>query len=200
MNGEVIFKPQTVVKNEFDGQQLVVREKDSLLNMRLYFDEENIDVINAMIEILNSIKSTIEMNDRIFIVPIESIIIPQNFKKYNPDPQKILNVKRTSACGFNKNIVVDQNLIIKDGYTAYLVAKHECMKNVAVFAPDGIATVKFGVLKSPKVKVKVSLSERTGDSCICKLYINDKLCYTGLHSTIKKDLKEMQDLFGLRYY
>ena len=103
-----------------------------------------------------------------FIVPLRNIIIPDSFRNSNPAAEKIMkcydHYKRYGC--FDRNIVVDSALRIKDGYVAYVVASFLGLDKVTVIV-NGTISIKIGNdilgFNNNKVGVNVKFDEKSED-------------------------------------
>lgn len=90
-------------------------------------------------------KAEAEKNLPRFEVSIGSIFVTSAFRSSNPDSKKIMSCYDTfSKSGvLDRNIEVTKNIVLKDGYVAYLVAAFAGLETLEVVAPDGI-NIKVG--------------------------------------------------------
>lgn len=74
-----------------------------------------------------------------FIVKTDSILVTEAFRRSNPSPLKVMeDTEKYLENGDIKEIVVSENLILKDGYIGLLIARKYNKSTVKVSAPDGI--------------------------------------------------------------
>lgn len=112
----------------------------------------NTESIDVLIQQLRAVKKTmkeIENNNLPkFRVKMKDILIDPSFQKTRPIPEKIMQCYDTykTTGKFGKNIFVSPNLVIKDGYVAYLVADYENVEEVDVIAPEGITINLNGIV------------------------------------------------------
>lgn len=103
-----------------------------------------------------------------FIVPLRNIIVPDSFRNSNPAAEKIMkcydHYKKYGY--FDRNIVVDSALRIKDGYVAYVVASFLGLDKVTVIV-NGTISIKIGNdilgFSKNKVGVNVKFDEKSED-------------------------------------
>lgn len=80
-----------------------------------------------------------ESKESEFIVKTDSIFVAEAFKKSNPSPLKVMeSTEKYLKNGDIKEIIVSENLTLKDGYIGLLVARKYNKSTVKVSAPDGI--------------------------------------------------------------
>ena len=106
----------------------------------LFNDEKSIDVLIEQFKEAKKVLGGIEKDRHAFVVPIENIIIPQDFARSNPHAEKVMerlnSYKETGK--FSQGIVCDSHLILNDGYITYIVAKYLGLKEIEVAVEDGI--------------------------------------------------------------
>lgn len=74
-----------------------------------------------------------------FIVKTDSILVTEAFRRSNPSPLKVMeDTEKYLENGDIKEIIVSENLILKDGYIGLLIARKYNKSTVKVSAPDGI--------------------------------------------------------------
>ena len=137
----------------------------------IIFEFEDLESIDWVIDRFEEARSDLrkeqkrveeEKNNRKFIVPVASLIVPKYFA--NPDVNKVLEAIRYYDTNkkINHKIIVDENLVIKDGYIGYLVAKYNDLKEIEVKAKNGIRILLIDgtptsstILYSNKVRVDI---------------------------------------------
>lgn len=132
----------------FTGIRVSVTNKDYKNgDPEIIFEFDDLKSIDKFIDRFEQAKSELkkgieqmeeERNGRKFVVPVGSLIVPPYFT--NPDTDKLLKAIKYYDINkkINHRIKVDENLVIKDGYIGYLVAKYYDLKEVEVVANDGI--------------------------------------------------------------
>lgn len=103
-----------------------------------------------------------------FVVPFKNVFVTGAFKCSNPAPKKIMDcyTNYLNTKEFDREIEVTKNIVIKDGYVAYIVAQFLGVNELRVLAPEGIE-VKIGdeVVKfmTDKIEVNYHLISGTQD-------------------------------------
>lgn len=124
----------------------------------------NVESIDVLLKQLKDIKkqfvSEKKNNSPKFRVHMKNILVSDSFQKSRPLPDKIMQCYESykTTGNFGKNIFVSPNLVIEDGYVAYLVAEYEKLEEIDVVAPDGITINLNGTVinfKSPNVKINL---------------------------------------------
>lgn len=103
-----------------------------------------------------------------FTVPYKNVFVTNAFKSSNPDPQKIMTCYTAYQKDgkFDRNIEVTKNIVLKDGYVAYIVAGFIGANELEVVAPEGIEmkvgdeTIRF---MSDEIEVNYGMITKTGD-------------------------------------
>lgn len=77
-----------------------------------------------------------------FTVPFKNIFVTGAFKCSNPAPKKIMDCHThyINTGELDREIEVTKNIVVKDGYVAYIVAQFVGINELKVLAPDGIET------------------------------------------------------------
>lgn len=102
----------------------------------------------------------------VFTVPYDRIYVTSAFCNSKPSPQQIMdclsNYQKTGK--INRDIVVNENLTLLDGYIGYLVAGYSGVSKLKVVAPDGIKMNLMGTVtfKSNKIGLSYERIEKTG--------------------------------------
>ena len=115
----------------------------------VFSNTESIDVLIAQLRAVKKTLKEVEKNNLPkFKVKMKDIIVDPSFQRTRPLPEKIMQCYNTykNTGDFGKNIFVSPNLVIKDGYVAYLVAGFENVEEVDVIAPEGITINLNGVV------------------------------------------------------
>lgn len=133
------------------------------------------------IESLNVVKTSVEkaievLNEKLavqavpekpeFIVPYKNVIVLNAFKESNPSATKVLDcMKHFQETGkIDRDIIVNENLILRDGYVGYLVAGHNAMEKIKVVAENGIK-INLGEIitfKSDKIAISYGMIGGSG--------------------------------------
>ena len=115
----------------------------------VFSNPESIDVLIAQLRAVKKTLKEVERNNLPkFKVKMKDIIVDPSFQRTRPLPEKIMQCYNTykNTGDFGKNIFVSPNLVLKDGYVAYLVAEFENVEEVDVIAPEGITINLNGVV------------------------------------------------------
>lgn len=140
----------------------------------------NTESIDVLIQQLRAVKKTmkdVEKNNRPkFKVKMKDIIVDPSFQRSRPLPEKIMKCYNTykETGDFGKNIFVSPNLLIQDGYVAYLVAEYENLEEVEVIALEGIKINLNGVVVTfMDNNVKVDVEEKPDGGFSFKINDNE---------------------------
>ena len=113
----------------------------------LIMNFDNVESLEAIKEIAEAAITTLkvkkeymtEPKESEFIVKTDSILVTEAFRRSNPSPLKVMeDTEKYLENGDIKEIVVSENLILKDGYIGLLIARKYNKSTVKVSAPDGI--------------------------------------------------------------
>lgn len=113
----------------------------------LIMNFDNVESLEAIKEIAEAAITTLKVKKEYmtepkepeFIVKTDSILVTEAFRRSNPSPLKVMeDTEKYLENGDIKEIVVSENLILKDGYIGLLIARKYNKSTVKVFAPDGI--------------------------------------------------------------
>jgi hypothetical protein len=149
-----------ILENMNNAQEIgsaVSRSKCTSLPIMLKIDNvKSATVLKDAIEKVIKILENEEREKFRFTVPCKNIIIPGCFRASNPAAEKIMTCAKVyeETGNIDRDIVVDENLKLKDGYVGYLVARFNKMEKLKVYAPDGIKIMVGGKLitfKSNKI-------------------------------------------------
>lgn len=206
MQGNVKFKPTKsfLYTSAYSGEESITlklfnpKENHNLCDCEsvdIVFNDENVILIDDIISDLEETRRKIVTKSHTFKIPIENIIVPEKFKKFNPDYKKILDVQYYGNGFFNKEISVDKNLIIRDGYTAYLVAKYRNVRQIAVVCEDGINTKNYGYVTSPKIEILIIDISCDDEDTVFKLYINEE--HQGLFYSMEEMASAILDIYKI---
>lgn len=113
----------------------------------LIMNFDNVESLEAIKEIAEAAITTLKVKKEYmtepkepeFIVKTDSILVTEAFRRSNPSPLKVMeDTEKYLENGDIKEIVVSENLILKDGYIGLLIARKYNKSTVKVSAPDGI--------------------------------------------------------------
>lgn len=163
---------QNIKKNQEIGSD-VDRENCEDVSIVMMFDNiESLNVVKISVEkaiaILNE-KLTVQAvpENPEFVVPYKNVRSECAFKASNPVAAKVLNcMKHFQETGeIDRDIVVNENLVIQDGYIGYLVAGYNNMKKIKVVAKDGIKINlgKIITFKSDKIGISYGMIGGSGE-------------------------------------
>lgn len=127
---------------------------------------DNMEALIVLKEALNKVEKQLkENNERVeemprFIVKRDYLKVLSKFKTVNPSPDKVItcltNYQKDGK--LDRDIVVNCNNQIKDGYVAFLVANYLGLNELNVIAPKGIVgNFPTGSLKFTSENVHVHL-------------------------------------------
>lgn len=177
-NPKLVFVNLTENKNrkagdKYDRSEIVGYDKENdtiIFPVVVSFD--NMDALNVVkhgLEQVEKILAEKEAKQKAekaprFTVRTDTLKVLSKFKNVNPSPEKII----TCLTNYQKNgkldrdIVVNCNKQIKDGYVAYLVAEYLGIKELTVVAPNGITgNFATGSITFTSENVHVSLGYDT---------------------------------------
>lgn len=113
----------------------------------LIMNFDNVESLEAIKEVAEAAITTLKVKKEYmaepkepeFIVKTDSILVTEVFRRSNPSPLKVMeDTEKYLENGDIKEIVVSENLILKDGYIGLLIARKYNKSTVKVSAPDGI--------------------------------------------------------------
>ena len=113
----------------------------------LIMNFDNVESLEAIKEIAEAAITTLKVKKEYmtepkepeFIVKTDSILVTEAFRRSNPSPLKVMeDTEKYLENGDIKEIIVSENLILKDGYIGLLIARKYNKSTVKVSAPDGI--------------------------------------------------------------
>lgn len=113
----------------------------------LIMNFDNVESLETIKEIAEAAITTLKVKKEYmtepkepeFIVKTDSILVTEAFRRSNPSPLKVMeDTEKYLENGDIKEIVVSENLILKDGYIGLLIARKYNKSTVKVSAPDGI--------------------------------------------------------------
>lgn len=126
-------------------------------------------VIEKAIEDLQKKRATEKSGDCKFSVKSSNVFVPNEFKKTNPSFSKVMscteNFLKTGE--IDREIVVSENLVLKDGYVGLLVARNYGVDKIKVSAPDGIIILvgnKAINFKSDKIALSYGMRDNNGNT------------------------------------
>lgn len=127
----------------------VEHSEDKIPEVALFFNrQEDIDLLIKQLKLAKGFLADIEESKKghSFLVPIDNILIDSNFAKTRPDPQKLVECCREylKTGNWDREIIVDKNLVLKDGYVMYLVAKNLGIDKIPVRTTEGISILVGG--------------------------------------------------------
>lgn len=114
---------------------------------QLIMNFDNVESLEAIKEIAEAAITTLKVKKEYmtepkepeFIVKTDSILVTEAFRRSNPSPLKVMeDTEKYLENGDIKEIIVSENLILKDGYIGLLIARKYNKSTVKVSAPDGI--------------------------------------------------------------
>ena len=107
----------------------------------LIMNFDNVESLEAIKEIAEAAITTLKVKKECmtepkepeFIVKTDSILVTEAFRRSNPSPLKVMeDTEKYLENGDIKEIVVSENLILKDGYIGLLIARKDNKINVKV--------------------------------------------------------------------
>lgn len=162
-----------------------------------FSNTESIDVLMQQLRAVKKTMNDIEKNNLPkFKVKMKNILVDPSFQKSRPIPEKIMQCYNTfkKTGTFGKNICVSPNLVINDGYVAYLVANYENIEEVEVVAPKGITiNLNNTVMTFMDSNVKVDIDDKIGGGFSFK--INDIEIPVKDMTDADKVLKQISSVF-----
>ena len=200
--------------DKYDRSEIVGYDKENdtiIFPVVVSFD--NMDALNVVkhgleqVEKILAEKEAKKKAERVprFTVRTDTLKVLSKFKNVNPSPEKII----TCLTNYQKNgkldrdIVVNCNKQIKDGYVAYLVAEYLGIKELTVVAPNGITgNFATGSITFTSENVHVSLGYDTEKKQFTMFIENVSVGYFDTiadASTYLKNTFEYQKLFTPKF-
>jgi len=138
----------------------------------------NFDKIESLETVKKAVESAIDImkkkaeiakmpEDKVFTVPLKNIWTTGAFTCSNPSPIKIMTcMKHFQEKGsIDRNLVVDKNMCLTDGYVGLLVLRNENVEKAKVTAPNGISVKLDGKevnFKSDKIALSYGMIHKEG--------------------------------------
>lgn len=149
----------------------------------------NFDKIESLETVKKAVESAIDImkkkaeiakmpEDKVFTVPLKNIWTTGAFTCSNPSPMKIMTcMKHFQEKGsIDKDLVVDKNMCLTDGYVGLLVLRNENIENTKVTAPNGISVKLDGKevnFKSDKIALSYGMIHKEGIEDAFYLVVNN---------------------------
>lgn len=149
----------------------------------------NFDKIESLETVKKAVESAIDImkkkaeiakmpEDKVFTVSLKNIWTTGAFTCSNPSPIKIMTcMKHFQEKGsIDRNLVVDKNMCLTDGYVGLLVLRNENVEKVKVTAPNGISVKLDGKevnFKSDKIALLYDMIRKEGIEDAFYLVVNN---------------------------
>ena len=149
----------------------------------------NFDKIESLETVKKAVESAIDImkkkaeiakvpEDKVFTVSVKNIWTTGAFTCSNPSPIKIMTcMKHFQEKGsIDRDLVVDKNMCLTDGYVGLLVLRNENVEKTKVTAPNGISVKIAGKevnFKSDKIALSYGMIHKEGIEDAFYLVINN---------------------------
>lgn len=149
----------------------------------------NFDKIESLETVKKAVESAIDImkkkaeiakmpEDKVFTVSLKNIWTTGAFTCSNPSPIKIMTcMKHFQEKGsIDRNLVVDKNMCLTDGYVGLLVLRNENVEKAKVTAPNGISAKLDGKevnFKSDKIALSYDVIHKEGIEDAFYLVVNN---------------------------
>lgn len=149
----------------------------------------NFDKIESLETVKKAVESAIDImkkkaeiakmpEDKVFTVSLKNIWTTGAFTCSNPSPIKIMTcMKHFQEKGsIDRNLVVDKNMCLTDGYVGLLVLRNENVEKAKVTAPNGISVKLDGKevnFKSDKIALSYDVIHKEGIEDAFYLVVNN---------------------------
>lgn len=149
----------------------------------------NFDKIESLETVKKAVESAIDImkkkaeiakmpEDKVFTVSLKNIWTTGAFTCSNPSPIKIMTcMKHFQEKGsIDRNLVVDKNMCLTDGYVGLLVLRNENVEKAKVTAPNGISVKLDGKevnFKSDKIALSYDMIHKEGIEDAFYLVVNN---------------------------
>lgn len=149
----------------------------------------NFDKIESLETVKKAVESAIDImkkkaeiakmpEDKVFTVSLKNIWTTGAFTCSNPSPIKIMTcMKHFQEKGsIDRNLVVDKNMCLTDGYVGLLVLRNENVEEAKVTAPNGISVKLDGKevnFKSDKIALSYDVIHKEGIEDAFYLVVNN---------------------------
>lgn len=149
----------------------------------------NFDKIESLEAVKKAVESAIDImkkkaeiakmpEDKVFTVSLKNIWTTGAFTCSNPSPIKIMTcMKHFQEKGsIDRNLVVDKNMCLTDGYVGLLVLRNENVEKAKVTAPNGISVKLDGKevnFKSDKIALSYDVIHKEGIEDAFYLVVNN---------------------------
>lgn len=149
----------------------------------------NFDKIESLETVKKAVESAIDImkkkaeiakvpEDKVFTVPVKNIWTTGAFTCSNPSPIKIMTcMKHFQEKGsIDRDLVVDKNMCLTDGYVGLLVLRNENVEKTKVTAPGGISVKIAGKevnFKSDKIALSYGMIHKEGIEDAFYLVVNN---------------------------
>lgn len=149
----------------------------------------NFDKIESLETVKKAVESAIDImkkkaeiakmpEDKVFTVSLKNIWTTGAFTCSNPSPIKIMTcMKHFQEKGsIDRNLVVDKNMCLTDGYVGLLVLRNENVEKAKVTAPNGISVKLDGKevnFKSDKIALLYDMIRKEGIEDAFYLVVNN---------------------------
>lgn len=149
----------------------------------------NFDKIESLETVKKAVESAIDImkkkaeiakmpEDKVFTVSLKNIWTTGAFTCSNPSPIKIMTcMKHFQEKGsIDRNLVVDKNMRLTDGYVGLLVLRNENVEKAKVTAPNGISVKLDGKevnFKSDKIALSYDVIHKEGIEDAFYLVVNN---------------------------
>lgn len=164
----------STVKNDNPYGKAVVMNFDNIKSLEVIkaATEAAITVMKRNAEIANT------PEDNVFTVPLKNIWTTGAFTCSNPSPMKIMTcMKHFQEKGsIDRDLVVDKNMCLTDGYVGLLVLRNENVEKTKVTAPNGISVKLDGKevnFKSDKIALSYGMIHKEGVEDAFYLVVNN---------------------------
>lgn len=135
--------------------------------------------VDAAIDIMKKKAEIAKMpENKVFTVPLKNIWTTGAFTCSNPSPMKIMTcMKHFQEKGnIDRDLVVDKNMCLTDGYVGLLVLRNENVEKTKVTAPNGISVKIDGKevnFKSDKIALSYGMIHKEGIEDAFYLVVNN---------------------------
>lgn len=149
----------------------------------------NFDKIESLETVKKAVESAIDImkkkaeiakmsEDKVFTVPLKNIWTTRMFTCSNPSPMKIMTCMKhfQEKGGIDRDLVVDENMRLTDGYVGLLVLRNENVEKAKVTAPNGISVKLNGKevnFKSDKIALSYGMIHKEGIEDAFYLVVNN---------------------------
>ena len=149
----------------------------------------NFDKIESLETVKKAVESAIDImkkkaeiakmpEDKVFTVSLKNIWTTGAFTCSNPSPIKMMTcMKHFQEKGsIDRNLVVDKNMCLTDGYVGLLVLRNENVEKAKVTAPNGISVKLDGKevnFKSDKIALSYGMIHKEGIEDAFYLVVNN---------------------------